>query len=474
MTVEEILSLVADKKVEFIDLRVVDVPGTWHHITVPISQLSKESFVTGFPFDGSSLRGFKEIQESDMVMLPDATSAYIDPFFSAPTLVITCDVYEPGMVPYDRDPRTIAKRAESYLQKSGVGDAAYFGPELEFFIFDDVRYDSTTNAAFYEVNSSEAVWNTGSDEGPNLGHKIRAKGGYFPVPPVDQTHELRTQMVQILDSLGFAVERHHHEVATGGQQEINFRFDTLTHIADKVLTYKYVLKNVAKNHGKTVTFMPKPLFGDNGSGMHTHQSLFSEGEPLFYEKGAYGNLSQTALYYIGGLLQHAPAVLAFTNPSTNSYKRLVPGFEAPVNLVYSYRNRSAAIRIPVAGDIPKATRIEFRTPDSTSNPYLAFTAMLMAGLDGIKNKIDPVKLGFGPFDKSTYTLSKEEKAQIRSVPSSLDEALDALEKDQAFLLEGGVFTKDFIESWVDYKRTNEADAVRLRPHPYEFSLYYDI
>jgi len=465
--------LIQDKKIEFVDFRFVGLSGKAQHITLPVSEVSEETFVNGVAFDGSSIPGFRGIEESDMVMMPDTESVYVDPFTAHPTLVVMCNIFTPDGERYDRDPRSIAQKAEAYLQQTGIGTAAYFAPESEFFIFDDVRFESGINTSSYFVDSSEAIWNTNrKEEGGNLGFKIPIKGGYVPVAPADSQQDIRSEMVRLLQETGLRVERHHHEVATAGQAEINFRFDTLTKTADNLMKYKYIVHNVARQYGKVATFMPKPLFGDNGSGMHVHQSIFKEGEPLFYEKGAYANLSKTALYYIGGILYHAPALIALTNPSTNSFKRLVPGYEAPVNLVFSKGNRSAAIRIPVAAVTPKGCRIEFRTPDSTANPYLAFSAMLLAGLDGIKRKIDPVALGYGPFDKNIYELSDEEKKEIRSVPGSLDEALDALEADHDFLLEGDVFTKAFIDNYVAFKRA-EAKAVSIRVHPHEFGLYFD-
>jgi glutamine synthetase len=473
MAGENVLKLIQDKKIEFVDFRFVGLSGKAQHITLPVSEVSEETFVNGVAFDGSSIPGFRGIEESDMVMMPDTESVYVDPFTAHPTLVVMCNIFTPDGERYDRDPRSIAQKAEAYLQQTGIGTAAYFAPESEFFIFDDVRFESGINTSSYFVDSSEAIWNTNrKEEGGNLGFKIPIKGGYVPVAPADSQQDIRSEMVRLLQETGLRVERHHHEVATAGQAEINFRFDTLTKTADNLMKYKYIVHNVARQYGKVATFMPKPLFGDNGSGMHVHQSIFKEGEPLFYEKGAYANLSKTALYYIGGILYHAPALIALTNPSTNSFKRLVPGYEAPVNLVFSKGNRSAAIRIPVAAVTPKGCRIEFRTPDSTANPYLAFSAMLLAGLDGIKRKIDPVALGYGPFDKNIYELSDEEKKEIRSVPGSLDEALDALEADHDFLLEGDVFTKAFIDNYVAFKRA-EAKAVSIRVHPHEFGLYFD-
>jgi len=450
------------------DIKFVDTFGTWQHFSVPIGELSEESFADGLGFDGSSIRGWKSIEASDMLAMPDPASAFIDPFCAVPTLSLTCTIAETGTKEaYNRDPRGIAQSGERYLQSTGLADAAVFGPEAEFFIFDDVRFDHKQNGTFYSVDSEEANWNTGRDEMPNLGNKIRNKEGYFPVAPVDTQQDLRTEMCLMMEQLGIQVERQHHEVATGGQAEIDFRFDTLVKTADNMMLYKYVIKNVAKRHGKTVSFMPKPLFGDNGSGMHTHQSLWKKGKPLF-AGNEYAGLSPMALYYIGGILKHAKALCAICSPTTNSYKRLVPGFEAPVNLAYSARNRSAAIRIPTFSESPKAKRIEYRPPDPSANPYLCFAALLMAGLDGVLNKIDPGE----PIDKNMYELAPEEHAKIPQVPGSLAEALDHLEQDHQFLLKGDVFTRDFLDMWIANKR-KEHDALRLRPHPYEFFLYYD-
>ncbi|MCL6548216.1 MAG: type I glutamate--ammonia ligase [Alicyclobacillus sp.] len=461
-------------QIEMVDFRIVDVPGRQHHVTIPAVEVDEDMLVDGVAFDGSSIQGFRGIEESDMVMRPVLESAFIDPFMSAPTLALICNVHEPNGARYERDPRYVAEKAEAYLNQSGIATAAYFGPELEFFLFDDVRYDSGPQGAFYSVDSEEAMWNTGRGGEPNLAYKVKNKGGYFPLPPTDTQQDIRTEMVQELMRAGIRVERHHHEVATAGQAEINFRFNTLTKTADTTMLYKYIVRNVARRHGKVATFMPKPIFGDNGSGMHVHQSLFDGDRPLFFEEGRYGNLSDLALHYIGGILVHAPAILAFSNPSTNSYKRLVPGYEAPVNLVFSKGNRSAAVRVPVAAVTPKSARIEFRTPDATANPYLAFAAMLMAGIDGIRRRIDPTELGYGPIDKNIYELSAQEKRAIRSVPGSLEESLAALESDHEFLLEGGVFSKDFIYNWIELKRSTEVQPMHLRPHPYEFHLYLDL
>lgn len=474
VTASEILTLIQDKNIKMVDFRIVDLPGRQHHVTIPAAEIDEDMLNDGIAFDGSSIQGFRGIEESDMVMRPDLNSAYIDAFTAVPTLDLVCDVYEPNGVRYNRDPRFIAQKAEAFLQKSGVGTAAYFGPELEFFVFDDVRFASSQEGAFYHVDSEEANWNTGKDTGSNLGYKVKNKGGYFPVQPTDSQHDLRTEIVLELMNAGIRVERHHHEVASGGQAEINFRFDTLTNVADTVLLYKYIVRNVSKRYGKVATFMPKPVFGDNGSGMHVHQSIFAGDKPLFFEEGSYGNMSKIALHYIGGILHHAPALLAFATPSTNSFKRLVPGFEAPVNLVFSKGNRSAAVRVPIAAVTPKSARIEFRTPDATANPYLAFAAMLLAGLDGIRNEIDPTAHGYGPVDKNIYELSSKEKQKIRSVPGSLEEVLGALEADHEFLLEGGVFDRDFIETWIEFKRATEVRPLAIRPHPHEFQMYFDL
>ncbi|MGZ9583415.1 type I glutamate--ammonia ligase [Paenibacillus marinisediminis] len=473
MSIDQVLTIIKEKSIEFVDFRFVDLSGKAHHITLPATEVEAETFVNGVAFDGSSIPGFRGIEESDMVMMPDTETAYVDPFTSHATLIVMCNIYTPDGERYERDPRSIAQRAEEYLQTAGVGTTAFFAPESEFFIFDDVRYENTMNSASFYVDSEEASWNTNrKEQGGNLGFKIRTKGGYVPVAPVDTQQDLRSEMCRLLQEAGLRIERHHHEVATAGQAEINFRFDTLTATADNLMKYKYIVHNTARMFGKVATFMPKPLFGDNGSGMHVHQSIFDGDTPLFYEKGAYANLSETAMHYIGGILYHAPSLIALTNPSTNSFKRLVPGYEAPVNLVFSKGNRSAAVRIPVAAVTPKGCRIEFRTPDSTANPYLAFAAMLMAGLDGIKRKLDPTALGYGPFDKNIYELSDAEKAEIRSVPGTLEEALDALEANHDFLTEGGVFTDDFIANYISVKRT-EAKSVAIRIHPQEYSLYFD-
>jgi glutamine synthetase len=471
-SVGDVLSMVRDNEVQIVDLRFADLPGLMQHFSVPTSELTEESFEEGFGFDGSSIRGFQEIQESDMLLFPDPATAVLDPFATHPTLVINCFVGDPVTgEAYSRDPRNIARKAEAHLQGTGIAETSYFGPECEFYIFDSVRFDQNQHSAYHFIDAVEGQWNSGAEEGGhNLGYKPRYKEGYFPVPPTDHYQDLRSEMVLTLIRCGIDVEVHHHEVGTAGQAEIDMRYDTLLRMADKVMLYKYVVKNVARRFGKTATFMPKPIFEDNGSGMHTHQSLWSGGEPLFYDEAGYAGLSDLARYYIGGLLAHAPAILAFAAPTTNSYRRLVPGYEAPVNLVMSQRNRSACARIPVYSRSPKAKRVEFRPPDPSANPYLAFSAMLMAGLDGVRNKIEPPP----PIDKDLYELPPEEAANVALVPNSLDAALAALENDHDFLLEGGVFTPDVIETWLDYKRTRELDAVRLRPHPWEFHLYYDI
>lgn len=472
-TPKEVIANARKAGARMVDVKFVDTFGTWQHFTVPINELTEEVFEEGFGFDGSSIRGWKSIEASDMLAMPDPATAFIDPFMAVPTLSITCTIAETGTKEaYSRDPRGIAQRAEQYLRATGVADTAVFGPEAEFFIFDSVRFDQKTNGCFYEVDSAEASWNSGRHElagaaQGNLGYKIRPKEGYFPVGPTDTQQDLRTEMCLLMEQLGIQVERQHHEVATGGQAEIDFRFGTLVKTADTMMLYKYIIKNVARRHGKTVTFMPKPLFGDNGSGMHTHQSLWNKGKPLFAGK-EYAGLSQMALYYIGGILKHARALCALCNPTTNSYKRLVPGYEAPVNLAYSARNRSAAIRIPTFSESPKAKRIEYRPPDPAANPYLCYSALLMAGLDGILNRIDPGE----PLDKNIYELPPEEASRVPKVPASLGEALDSLEEDQEFLLRGDVFTRDFLAVWIEHKR-REHDAIRLRPHPYEFAMYYD-
>jgi glutamine synthetase len=467
----DVVRLVQDEGVEIIDFRFCDLPGLMQHFSAPAHELSEEGFEDGFGFDGSSIRGFQEIQESDMLLLPDPNTAIIDPFRQHKTLNLNCFVRDPVTgEPYSRDPRYVAKKAEDYLLSTGLADTAYFGPEAEFYIFNDVRYRQDQHSAFYSVDSVEGIWNSDKDENPNLGFKPRYKEGYFPVPPMDHLQDLRSEMILVMEALGITVEIQHHEVGTAGQAEIDMRFDTLLRMADKLMLYKYVTKSVAWAHNLSVTFMPKPIFQDNGSGMHTHQSLWKGGEPLFFSETGYGGISDMARWYIGGLLSHAPSILAFAAPTTNSYKRLVPGYEAPVNLVYSQRNRSAAVRIPLYSKSPKAKRLEFRCPDPSCNPYLAFSAMLMAGLDGVQNRIEPPD----PVDKDLYDLPPEELAQVPQVPGSLDEALAALENDQEYLKAGGVFTADLIDTWITYKREREIDEVRLRPHPWEFYLYYDI
>jgi len=468
-TPKEVISNAKKAGAKMVDAKFVDTFGTWQHFSVPIAELTEDVFAEGFGFDGSSIRGWKSIEASDMLAMPDPKSAFIDPFMAVPTLSLTCTIAETGAKEaYNRDPRGIAQRGEKYLASTGLADTAVFGPEAEFFIFDNVQYDAKSNGCYYSVDSEEAAWNTGRDENPNLGYKIRHKEGYFPVAPTDTQQDIRTEMTLLMEELGIRVERQHHEVATAGQAEIDFRFDTLVKTADTMMLYKYIIKNVARKHGKTVTFMPKPLFGDNGSGMHTHMSLWKKGKPLF-AGSEYAGLSQMALYYVGGILKHAKSLCAICSPTTNSYKRLVPGYEAPVNLAYSARNRSAAIRIPTFSENPKAKRIEYRPPDPSANPYLAYTALLMAGLDGVLNKIEPGE----PMDKNLYELPPEELAKVPQVPGSLSEALDHLEKDNEFLLKGDVFSADFLDMWISHKR-KEADAVRLRPHPYEYFLYYDV
>ncbi|GAB4322758.1 MAG: type I glutamate--ammonia ligase [Candidatus Sumerlaeia bacterium] len=470
MNPAEIMKLIKDKEIQFVDFKFCDFPGTWQHFTVPAFQLKEESFEDGFGFDGSSIRGWQAIQESDMLLMPDPATAWIDPFMKAPTLSLIGNIVDPiTKEPYTRDPRNTALKAEAHLKATGIADTCFVGPELEFFIFDEIRFDVQPHMAFYAIDSVEGIWNSGTAEGPNLGHKPRYKGGYFPVPPVDKFQDLRSEMVRVLLEAGIEIETQHHEVATAGQAEIDMRFEKLVRMADNCLYMKYIVKNVAYRAGKTVTYMPKPLFGDNGSGMHTHMSLWKGNKNLFAGNG-YAGLSETALHFIGGLLKHAPAVLAFAAPTTNSYKRLVPGYEAPVNLAYSQRNRSAACRIPMYSQSAKAKRVEFRPPDPSANPYYTFAAMLMAGLDGIQNKIDPGP----PLDKNIYDLPAEEARKVPKVPGSLDAALAALAADHEFLLKGDVFTKDVIETYIEYKTTQEVDPLRLRPHPIEFYMYFDI
>ncbi|KAB1655988.1 type I glutamate--ammonia ligase [Pseudoclavibacter chungangensis] len=468
----EVLAFLKDEEVVFLDIRFTDLPGVQQHFNIPASTVDEEFFSVGQLFDGSSIRGFASIHESDMQLIPDVTTAYLDPFRTEKTLVMLFDIYNPrtGEI-YHRDPRQVAKKAEKYLESTGIADTAFFAPEAEFYVFDDVRYSTVPNESFYKVDSIEGAWNSGRvEEGGNLGNKTPYKGGYFPVSPVDKQADLRDAISVELIKAGLQLERAHHEVGTGGQAEINYRFDTMVHAADDILKFKYIVKNVAQQWGKTATFMPKPLFGDNGSGMHTHQSLWKGGDPLFYDEAGYGSLSDLARWYIGGILAHANSLAAFTNPTANSYHRLVKGFEAPINLVYSAGNRSAAIRIPITGSNPKAKRIEFRAPDASSNPYLAFAAQLMAGLDGIQNRIEPHE----PIDKDLYELPPEEAKSIPQLATSLPEALKALQDDHEYLTQGNVFDEDLIETWIDYKITNEVQPLAQRPHPYEFELYYGV
>ena len=471
MKPKEVLAFAKAKKVEIVDLKFVDLPGLWQHFSISTSELNEDLFAHGIGFDGSSIRGFQAINESDMLLMPDPNTAMMDPFTELPTLSLICNIKDPitGQS-YTRDPRYVAQKAEKYLLSTGIADTSYWGPEIEFYIFDNIRFDQGSNYGFYFIDSEEGAWNTGSEQRPNLGYKPRYKEGYFPVPPMDHQHDIRSEMVRTLEKCGVTVEIHHHEVGTAGQAEIDMRYTTLARMADQVLLYKYVVKNVGRRRGKTVTMMPKPLFQDNGSGMHTHQSLWKKGKNIFYDKKGYALLSDTARHYIGGLLKHADALCGLIAPTTNSYRRLVPGYEAPINLAYSQRNRSACIRIPTYSTSEKARRLEFRTPDPSCNPYLAFPAMLMAGLDGVRNKIEPPP----PIEKDLYELSGAEAKKIKSMPGSLDQALDALERDHDFLLKGDVFTPDVIETWISYKRKKEVDPVRLRPHPHEFALYFDI
>lgn len=470
MTPKEVLALCREKDVKAVDLRFMDFPGLWQHFTIPVSKLDEDVFEDGLGFDGSSIRGWQAINESDMLVVPQPETASLDPFAELTTLSMICNIQDPiTREDYSRDPRNVARKATNYLKSTGIGDTCYIGPEAEFFIFDDARFDFRSNAGFYYIDSIEGEWNRGRDEKPNLGYKLRYKEGYFPVPPADQMMNIRNEMMQTMIDCGLDVEAQHHEVATGGQSEIDLRFDELVTMADKMMMFKYIVKNVAKKYNKTATFMPKPLFADNGSGMHTHISLWKGGEPLF-AGGGYAGLSEMALYAIGGLLKHAAALCAFAAPTTNSYKRLVPGFEAPVNLAYSQRNRSAAVRIPMYSPSPKAKRLEFRCPDPSCNPYLSFSAILMAVIDGIQNKIDPGE----PLDKDIYDLKPEELAKVPTTPGALAEALAALREDHEFMLRGDVFTPDVIDTWIWYKTDREVDAMRLRPHPYEFCLYYDI
>ncbi|MGP0565397.1 MULTISPECIES: type I glutamate--ammonia ligase [unclassified Nitrospina] len=469
MTPKEVIDFAKNKNAEMVDLKFMDLLGTWQHFSVPMSELEEHLFEDGLGFDGSSIRGWQAINASDMLVMPDSTSAVMDPFMQVPTISMICNIVDPiTKEKYTRDPRNIAQKAEAYLKSTGIGDTAYFGPEPEFFLFDDVRYEVDINRSAYYVDSREGNWNTGRDEGPNLGYKPRHKEGYFPVGPSDSLQDIRTEMLLLMEKVGIAMECHHHEVASGGQCEIDMRFSDMVKCADNLMWFKYIVKNVARRHNRTATFMPKPIYGDNGSGMHVHQSIWKDGKPLF-AGNSYAGMSEMGMHYIGGVLKHARALAAFVAPTNNSYKRLVPGFEAPVNLAYSSRNRSASIRIPMYSPSPKAKRIECRFPDPTANGYLAFSALLMAGLDGIENKIDPGE----PLDKDIYALGPEDLANIPSLPTSLEEALDCLEEDHEFLLKGDVFTQDIIDRWISYKRENEVAPIRLRPHPYEFYLYYD-
>jgi glutamine synthetase len=476
MTPHEVADFIKQKGIKIVDLKFNDLPGLWQHFSIPVLEmtemddLTKSIWAEGIGFDGSSIRGFQQINESDMILIPDPKTAVQDPVTAHPTLSLICDIYDPlTRQPYTRDPRYVARKAEEYLKTTAIADTSYWGPECEFFVFDDVRYDVTENATYAFIDSVEADWNTGKDEKPNLGYKARYKEGYFPTAPFDTLQDIRTEMILEMEKAGITVEVHHHEVATAGQCEIDMKFDTLVAMADHVMMYKYIVKNVARKHGKVASFMPKPIFNDNGSGMHTHQSLWKDGTNIMYDQNGYALISQECKWYIGGLLKHAPALMAFCAPTTNSYKRLVPGFEAPVNLVYSARNRSAACRIPVYTDSPKSKRIEFRSPDPLANPYLAFSACLMAGLDGIENQIDPGE----PLDRNTYELSGAESLNIRQLPGSLEESLNAIEEDHDFLLRGNVFTEDVIDVWLQYKREREIDELRLRPHPYEYYMYFD-
>jgi glutamine synthetase len=470
-TPDDVRKLAKEAGVKIVDLRFVDLPGVWQHFSLPVQDLNDDLFSDGIGFDGSSIRGFQLIHESDMLLVCDPETAYVDPMLEIPTLSLICNVLDPiTRQRYSRDPRYIAQKAEAYLKSLGLADLSYWGPELEFYIFNDVRYHQNAQCGYYFIDSNEAIWNSGRQEGPNLGYKLRHKEGYFPVPPADTLQDLRSEIILKLRDVGVHAEVHHHEVGTAGQGEIDIRYTTLTKMADSVMYYKYVARNVARKHGMTATFMPKPIFGDNGSGMHTHQSLWKGDSNLFWDEKGYGQISEMAKYYIGGLLRHAPALLGLCAPTTNSYRRLVPGYEAPVNLVYSQRNRSAAVRIPIYSKSPKSKRIEFRCPDPAANPYLCFAAQLMAGLDGIRNKIDPGQ----PIDKDLYELEPEEAAKVKSTPGSLSEVLDALEKDHTWLLQGDVFTPDVVETWLTYKRVRELAPVNLRPVPYEFFLYFDL
>jgi glutamine synthetase len=472
---KDVVSLIEKHQIQIVDLKFTDLPGLWQHFSITLPEIHEDLFSEGIGFDGSSIRGFQEIHESDMLLKPDPTTAFVDPVCTVPTLSMICDVHDPiEGKPYTRDPRHIAKKAENHLKATGIANTCYFGPELEFFIFDSIRFGQDQHSGYYYIESAEADWNSGADEGAygggNLGYKSRFKEGYFPVPPHDTLQDIRSEIVLALMQAGVQVEVHHHEVATAGQNEIDMRFAPLTRMADNVMIYKYVCKNVARRHNKVATFMPKPIFADNASGMHCHQSLWQDEKNLFYDSNGWALTSQMCRWYIGGLLAHAPALMAFCAPTTNSYKRLVPGYEAPVNLAMSQRNRSAAARIPMYSSSANARRVEFRCPDPSANAYLAFAAMLMAGLDGIANKIDPGD----PLDKNIYDLPPEEARKVRQVPASLQESLSALENDHGFLTAGDVFTRDVIDTWIDYKRKKEIDPVRLRPHPWEFYLYFDI
>jgi glutamine synthetase len=467
----EVIRKARDAGVQVVDVKFTDLPGTWQHFSIPLKELTEDVFSSGLGFDGSSIRGFQAINESDMLLMPDPATAFVDPVLQVPTLSLICDVVDPITGErYSRDPRWVARKAEEYLVKSRVATTAYFGPEAEFYIFNSVRFDQNAHEGYYHIDSEEGIWNSGQNGGqPNLGHRPRHKEGYFPVPPVDRLQDLRSRIMLALTAAGVDVEVHHHEVGTAGQTEIDMRFKTLTRMGDQLMMYKYIVKNVCAQHGYTATFMPKPLFGDNGSGMHVHMSLWNEDNNLFFDTNGYALLSDSARWYIGGLIKHSPALLAFAAPTTNSYRRLVPGYEAPINLIYSQRNRSAICRIPMYSKSPKAKRVEYRAPDPSCNPYLTFAALLMAGLDGIKNKIEPPK----PMDVDLYELEPNERKHVKNTPGSLAESLGALEKDRDFLLEGGVFTEDLIDTWLAYKRAKEIDPVQLRPHPYEFFLYYD-
>jgi glutamine synthetase len=466
----EVIRNAKDLGIKIVDLRFADLLGSWQHFSIPVGELTEELFTEGIGFDGSSIRGFQKIYESDMLLFPDAGRTFVDSTLEIPTLAIVCDIKDPlTLADYSRDPRYVARKAEEYLRSTGIADTSYWGPELEFYIFNSVRFDQNTHEGYYHIDSDEGIWNTGKNGTANLGFRPKLKQGYFPTPPIDKLQDLRSKIVLALIDAGVQIEVHHHEVGTAGQTEIDMRFDSLVNMADKVQIYKHIVKNVCYQNGYTATFMPKPLFGDNGSGMHTHQSLWKDDVPLFFDKDGYALLSETARWYIGGLLKHAPAVLAFAAPTTNSYRRLVPGYEAPIKLAYSARNRSACVRIPTYSPAPAARRLEFRSPDPMCNPYLSFSACLMAGLDGVKNRIEPPT----PVEADLYELEGEEKARVKDLPGSLTEVLNALEVDNAFLLEGGVFTQDLIDMYISYKRENEVDPVALRPHPYEFALYYD-